>query len=61
MNKLYTAQELKRKYKELFIDVYPHHHEYWNEKLHKYETVWEVRRTSKTRKENYQTVEEILT
>lgn len=51
--KLYKAEELKRKYAGKFIDTYPHHHDYWNEKTHQYETVYEVRGVSKTIKENY--------
>jgi len=60
--KLYTEKELVKKYadKHIFLSTYPHHHEYWNEKTHKYETVYEIRGTSKLVRENYQTVEEIL-
>lgn len=60
MKKLYTTEQLKKKYQDKFINVYPHHHEYWNEKTNKYQTVYEVRGTSDTIRENYQTVEEII-
>lgn len=58
--KLYKKDELRKKYVNKFIDVYPHHHEYWNEKINQYETVYEVRGVSSTIRENYQTVNEIL-
>ena len=60
MTKTYTADQLRKKYNGKFINVYPRHHEFWNDKIHQYETVYEVRGTSKTIRENYQTVEEIL-
>ena len=50
---LYTAQQLCEKFKGKFINTYPYHFEYWNDKIHKYETVYEVRGASKTIKENY--------
>jgi hypothetical protein len=59
-NKLYTAAKLLKKFKGKFIDTYPHHHTYWNDKLHRYETVYEVRGVSRTIRENYQTPEEVL-
>ena len=59
-NKLYTAAELIKKYKGKYIDTYPHHFEYWNDELHRYETVYEVRGVSKTIRENYQTPEEVI-
>ena len=60
--KYYTKKQLQTltKFKDKFINSYPHHHEYWNEKLHRYETVYEIRGISSTIRENYQTVEEIL-
>lgn len=60
--KYYTKKQLETltKFKNKFIDVYPRHHEYWNDKLHKYETVFEVRDISNVIKENYQSVDEIL-
>lgn len=56
--KLFTAQQLLKKYDGKFINTYPHHHSYWNEKGGKhgqggYETVYEVRGVSATIKENY--------
>ena len=57
--KYLTKDQLKKKYAGRFVNVYPHHHEYWNEKIHQYETVYEVRGVSKVVKENYQTVEKI--
>lgn len=60
--KLYTANQLKnwKKFQDKYLDTYPQHFEYWNDKTHKYETVYEVRGISDTIKENYQTVNEIL-
>jgi hypothetical protein len=51
--KLYTKQELFKKYTGKYIDVYPHHYEYWNVKNYEYETVYEVRGVSSKIKENY--------
>ena len=61
-NKMYTADQLKTlaKFKNKFLDVYPHHYEYRNDKTCKYETVYEIRGMSNTVKENFQTVDEIL-
>ena len=58
--KLYTSNELLKKYKGKFIDTFPHHHEYRNPITHKFETVYEVRGVSKTIKENFQSPEEII-
>lgn len=58
--KFYTAQQLIKKYEGRFIDTYPHHHEYWNDRLNRYETVYEVRGVSKTIRENYQTPQEAI-
>ena len=58
--KLYTPEQLKKKYQGKYINVYPHHHEKWDDKLGKYITVYEVHKTSNTIKENFQSVEEIL-
>lgn len=58
--KLYTPKQLEKKYKDKFINVYPHHHEHYDEKLHRYTTVYEVRGVSETIKENFQTVSEII-
>lgn len=59
--KLYKRNELKKKFPNQYIDTYPHHYEYWNDKTNKYETVYEVRGVSDIVRENYQLVEEILT
>ena len=59
--KLYTAAELIKKYKGKYIDTYPHHYEYWNDTLHRFETVFEVRGVSKTIRENYETPEDCIT
>ena len=53
VKKWYKKEELLKKFAGKFIDTYPLHYEYWNEKTNKYETVYEVRGTSKTIKENY--------
>jgi len=58
--KLYTATELLRKFKGRFIDTYPHHYDYRNPQTHRFETVYEVRGTSRTVRENYETPEEVL-
>ena len=50
---LYTADQLCKKFKGKFINTYPHHHTYWNEKTNKYETIYEVRGVSLTIRENY--------
>jgi hypothetical protein len=60
MSKLYTAQELCKKYKGKFIDTYPHHHEKWCDKLHKYITVYEVRSVKSTIHENHNLPEDCL-
>jgi hypothetical protein len=59
--KLYTANQLRnwKKFKNKFLDTYPLHYEYKNDKG-QWETVYEVRGISDTIKENFQTVEEIL-
>jgi len=51
--KLYKKDELIKKYQGKFINVYPHHHKYWNDKIHQYETVYEVRGVKSTIHENY--------
>ena len=51
--KYYKLNELLKKFKGKYIDIYPHHFEYWNEKINQYETVYEVRGKSKTIRENY--------
>lgn len=56
-NKLYTAQQIQSKYAGKFVDVYPHHHDYFNNG--KFETVYEVRGVSSKIKENYEEAEEI--
>ena len=58
--KLYTANELLKKFAGRFIDTYPHHYELRDEKTHKWVTTWEVRGTSRTVRENYETPQEVL-
>ena len=58
--KTYTKEKLIKKYKGKFIDTYPLHYEYWNDKIHKYETVYEVRGVSKTIRENYNLPEDCI-
>ena len=59
--KLYTPEQLKKKYRGRYIDVYPHHYEFWNDKTHNYETVYEVRGVSQKIKENYNLPEDAIT
>ena len=58
--KTYRANELIKKFKEKFIDTYPHHYKYWNDKINKYETVYEVRGISEKIKENYNLPEDCI-
>ena len=51
--KTYTKEQLLKKYKDKYISVYLHHYKYWNDKINKYETVYEVLGVSNTIKENY--------
>lgn len=57
--KLYTKEQLIKKYAGKFIDVYPHHHEKWDDKLHQYITVYEVRSVKPIIWENHNSPEEI--
>lgn len=59
--KMYTKDQLQRlkKFENKFINVYPHHHEYWVDGKG-YETVYEIRGISNTIRENYQTVTELF-
>jgi hypothetical protein len=50
--KLLTQEQINKKYKGRYIDIYPHHFEFWNSKTNKYETVYEVRKVYKTAHEN---------
>lgn len=50
--KLYTAEQLKKKFAGKYIDVYPLHYEKWDTKNNRYVTVYEVRQVSSTIKEN---------
>jgi hypothetical protein len=56
----YTAVELRKKYSGKFINTHPLHYTYQDTKTGSWTTVYEVRGVSKTIKENFQTVEEIL-
>ncbi len=60
--KYYTKKQLQTltKFKNKFIDASLLHHEYWNAKDYKYETVYIINGISNTEKENYETIEEIL-
>ena len=51
MKKLYTKEELIKKYAGEFIDTYPHHFE--KRVNNKWVTTYEVRGVSRTIKENY--------
>jgi hypothetical protein len=56
---LYTKEQLYKKYEGKYIDTYPHHFEFWNDKTNKYETVYEIRKVSSTIKENFELPERI--
>ena len=58
--KLYKKEELIKKYQGKFINVYPHHFKYWNEKEHRYETVYEVRSVKLKIAENHNTPENCI-
>lgn len=57
--KLYTKEQLLKKYQGKFINTYPHHYEQWSEKEHRYITVYEVRGVKSTIHENYNSPENI--
>ena len=57
--KLYTLEQLKKKYAGKFINVYPHHYEKRDYKTDKWITVYEVRGCSSKVKENFQSPSEI--
>lgn len=57
--KLYTAEQLKRKYEGKYIDTYPHHYE--KRVNDKWVTVYEVRGVSKVIRENYNLPEDCIT
>lgn len=59
--KLFTREQLVswKKFKGKYLNVYPHHYEYWVDGVG-YETVYEVRGITDEVRENYQSVEEIL-
>lgn len=59
--KLYTSEQLEnlKKFKGKYLNVYPHHYEYWKDGIG-YVTVYEVRGISGEIRENYQSVSEIL-
>jgi hypothetical protein len=58
--KKYRKEELLKKFKDKYIDVYPLHYEFWNNKTNKYETIYEVRGVSKTIRENYNLPEDCI-
>jgi hypothetical protein len=51
--KMYTAEQLIKKYKGKYINTYPKHYDYRDEKTGEYVTLYEVRGVSKTIKENF--------
>lgn len=56
--KLYTKEELCKKYRGRFIETYPHHYE---RRVHgKWITLYEVRGTSNYIKENYNLPEAVI-
>jgi len=59
--KKYTKKQLQtlKKFQGKYLDVYPHHFDYWVDGKG-YETVYEVRGMTTEIRENYQSVEEIL-
>lgn len=59
--KLFTYEQLAswKKFEGKYINVYPHHYEYWKDGIG-YVTVYEVRGISDEIRENYQSVQEIL-
>jgi len=57
--KLYNKEQLIKKYSGKFIDVYPLHHENWDEKSHQYTTVYQVRGVKSSIAENYNEPENI--
>ena len=56
--KLYTKEQLIKKYSGRFIDTYPHHYEVKN-KNGDFVTVYEVRSVKKTIWENHNQPEEV--
>ena len=57
VDKLYTLDQLKKKYAGKFIDVYPRHYE--KRVNDKWVTVYEVRRVSRVIRENLESPEDI--
>ena len=51
--KMFTAEQLLKKYKGKYINTYPKHHDYRDEKTGDFVTLYEVRGISKTIKENF--------
>lgn len=56
--KLYTMQQLIKKYSNKYVDIYPHHHTKWCDKTHKYITVFEVRGVKQQIHEGFNTPQE---
>lgn len=50
--KLYTKEQVNKKYKDVYVRFYPSHYDFWNDKTNKFETVYSIVKTSKTIKEN---------
>lgn len=59
--KMYTSRQLNTlaKFRDKYLNVYPRHYEFWVDGSG-YETVYEVRGISSVCKENFLSVEEIL-
>lgn len=55
---LFTAEQLIKKYRGKYVDVYPHHFELW--KNDKYVTTYEVRGVSRKIRENYNLPEDCV-
>ena len=51
--KMYTAEQLIKKYKGKYINTYPRHYDYQDEKTGDYVTIYEVRSVSSVIKENH--------
>jgi len=58
--KLYTKSQLIKKYNGRYIETYPHHYKQ-QDKQGNWITVYEVRSTSKTIKENHNLPEDEIT
>lgn len=59
--KMYTSEQLQKlkKFEGMYLNVYPCHYDYWKDGVG-YVTVYEVRGITKEIKENYESVNDIL-